>query len=143
LNTIQEVELYLLVYYSRGKKAAYRKMNIAVCGLESILGNTNQTTLKTNDGNTVILSKLTFEYEIGSGIDGSNTTFVIDSVGLLNKTNSLPADMYFYSTDQTNCPAYDCDIVTDVEYNETTRIVTSISANNRSSSLQLYKRTVT
>ena len=99
-----------------GKVAAYRKINLSVCGLEGINGNTNQTTLESNDGNTEILEKLTYEYEIGSGIDGTNTTFVIDSVGLLNKTNNLPADMYFNSTDQTNCPAYDCDIVTYIEF---------------------------
>ena len=69
-----------------GKISAYKKLRLAVCGQETIQGYRTGTTLRTIGGITEMLSKIAFEYEIGSGIDGTNSIFVIDSVGLLNTT---------------------------------------------------------
>lgn len=59
------------------------------------------------------MAKLMYEYEAGSGSDGSNSTFVIDSSLLLETYDEQNyTDVHFYSTNPTYCPIYECDIVT-------------------------------
>lgn len=122
--------------------SAFRKLRVAVCGLETIHGYQTDTNLKKNNGTTEILQKLSYEYEIGSSMDGSSTSFVIDSAGLLRTSQNVSSNLYFVSSNQVNCPVFDCDIVSYVNYDEEAGKVLSFSPNNRTSTLQIFSKPV-
>ena len=85
------------------------------------------------------MSKLIYEYEAGSDSGGSNSTWIIDSSSLAQTYDeNYYTNMYFYSTNHTNCPIYNCDIVTDLNISSQ-GVVISHQPNNRSSELSLLK----
>ena len=85
-----KVELYLLVNYPLGQTYAARKLEIAVCGSETVQGSVTQ------------LAEFKYEYEVGSSIDGGAGSYrwVIWSEEF---------EPYFQSTD-SNCPIYQYEI---------------------------------
>jgi hypothetical protein len=70
----------VIAYFSRGRAYAFREMRLSVCGLEIIRINyDDETGLTSLYGEQKVVSNLTYQYEMGSGMDGSNSTFVLDS----------------------------------------------------------------
>ena len=61
-----------------------------------------------------------YEYELGSSVEGTNTTWYI---------NSADFERYMYGTD-TDCPLYLIDLVTDPVY--TSDVLTSFNVSIRS-----------
>ena len=79
-----------------------------------------------------------YQFEAGSSINGTNQTFVIDSDDFMETYENLNfTNMYFYSTNPTYCPIFECDIVTYLEVNKTMKTVIGHQPNNRSDILRV------
>ena len=131
LVPFEQEELYLLIHYPKGSISAFRKLVLAVCGVEYVRGN-NRSQFKEKVKDYMVLSKLTYQYEIETSLTGSNNkTIVIDSSDLPETSlGEKFTNLFFYSTNPTHCPVVDCNINTNLNVTEKGK-VESLSSNSR------------
>ena len=81
MDSFDEIEVFLHVYFEMGKVSAYQKLILSVCGLETVHVSSHNG-LNVDVGDHKVVGHLLYHFEQGQGPDPenpSNTSIVLDS----------------------------------------------------------------